>query len=80
MIRAAVGFALFGSLATVGSLGAQETMGIVDLINANFVAVWESVAPVKTATFDLGNGRFQSVVMKIFLVAFCVVWVSVSWQ
>ncbi|MEM7262066.1 MAG: hypothetical protein AAF488_08750 [Planctomycetota bacterium] len=30
---------------------------IVDLINKNFTAVWESVSPVKTATFDLGNGR-----------------------
>ncbi len=30
---------------------------VVDLIKENFVAVWESVAPVKTATFDLGDGR-----------------------
>ena len=30
---------------------------IIELINSNFVAVWESAAPVKTATFDLGDGR-----------------------
>ena len=30
---------------------------IVDLVNENFVALWESVAPVKVAIFDLGNGR-----------------------
>lgn len=30
---------------------------IVDLVKENFVAVWESVAPVKIAVFDLGNGR-----------------------
>ena len=30
---------------------------IVDLVNDSFIAVWESVAPVKVAIFDLGDGR-----------------------
>ncbi len=30
---------------------------VVDLINENFVPVWESVAPVREAVFDLGDGR-----------------------
>ena len=30
---------------------------VIDFVNANFVAVWESVAPVSIAVFDLGNGK-----------------------
>lgn len=30
---------------------------IVDFINANFIPVWESVSPVRTVTFELGEGR-----------------------
>jgi len=30
---------------------------VIDLIRENYVAVWESVAPVRTATFDLGGGK-----------------------
>ncbi len=30
---------------------------VVDLVRDHFVPVWESAAPVKIATFDLGDGR-----------------------
>ncbi len=30
---------------------------VVDLVKRNFVPVWESVAPVSVAVFDLGGGR-----------------------
>lgn len=30
---------------------------IIEFVNQNFVAAWESVAPVSLATFDLGNGK-----------------------
>lgn len=34
-----------------------STRPIIDLVQKNFVPVWESVAPVSTATFDLGDGK-----------------------
>lgn len=37
-----------------------STQAIVDEINAHWVPVWESVSPVKKATFDLGNGESLS--------------------
>ena len=30
---------------------------VIELIQSEFVAVWESVAPVRTATFALGDGK-----------------------
>lgn len=30
---------------------------VIELIQSEFVPVWESVAPVRTATFDLGDGK-----------------------
>jgi hypothetical protein len=30
---------------------------VVDIVSANFVPVWESVAPVRVAHFDLGKGK-----------------------
>jgi hypothetical protein len=30
---------------------------VVDLVKSDFIPVWESVAPVSIATFDLGDGR-----------------------
>jgi hypothetical protein len=30
---------------------------VVDLVKSSFVAVWESVSPVSTVTFDLGDGK-----------------------
>jgi hypothetical protein len=30
---------------------------VIELVNSRFVACWESVADVRTATFDLGNGK-----------------------
>lgn len=30
---------------------------IVDLVNDRFIPVWESVSPVRTAVFDLGDGK-----------------------
>lgn len=34
-----------------------STRSIIDLVNQSFVPVWESVAPVTVATFDLGDGK-----------------------
>ncbi|MGE3163291.1 MAG: hypothetical protein AB7O52_00110 [Planctomycetota bacterium] len=34
-----------------------STRPIIDLVKQNFVAVWESAAPVTVATFDLGDGQ-----------------------
>jgi hypothetical protein len=45
---------------------------IVDLVNENFVAVWESVAPVKVAVFDLGDGReIRGTVGGEIAISFC---------
>jgi hypothetical protein len=30
---------------------------VIELVQSQFVAVWESVAPVRTGTFDLGDGK-----------------------
>lgn len=45
---------------------------IVKLLQRDFIPVWESVAPVKTVIFDLGEGRsFKGSVSGEIAVYFC---------